>query len=202
MKIAIIGAGRVGTTLGARWSGIGHDVVYGVRDPGDARHAALGSVALPADAVIGSDVVLVALPWDSVENALGVLDVAGAVVIDATNPLAANARELNAHPELSGAELVARWSRSARVVKGFNTTGSANMADPSYPGGTPTMLFAGDDGDAKAIAMALARDIGFDPIDAGGLAASSDLEHLAMIWIRLAYSLGHGPGIAFGLLRR
>jgi predicted dinucleotide-binding enzyme len=201
MKIAIIGAGRVGSTLGARWS-LGHDVVYGVRDPSDARHASLGSVARPADAVRGVDAVLVALPWDSAETVLGTLDVAGAVVIDATNPLAADARKLNAHPELSGAQLVAGWTRSARVVKGFNTTGSANMADPSYPSGTPIMPFAGDDDDAKAMAMALARDLGFEPIDAGGLDAAIDLEHLAMIWIRLAYPLGHRPGIAFGLLRR
>lgn len=202
MKLAIIGAGRVGTTLGGRWSGLGHEVVYGVRDPDDARHAALGTRALPADAVRGVDVVLVALPWESAETVLRSIDVGAAVVIDATNPLAANARELTGHPELSGAELVARWTGSARVVKAFNTTGSANMADPGYPGGAPVMPVAGDDPDAKATVMALALEIGFDAIDAGGLSAASDLEHLAMIWIRLAYSLGHGPGIALALLRR
>ncbi len=88
------------------------------------------------------------------------------------------------------------------MAKAFNTTGSANMADPTYPAGTPIMPVAGDDIDAKAIVITLAAELGFDPIDTGGLSTSSDLEHLAMLWIRLAYPLGQGPGIAFSLLRR
>ena len=202
MRIAIVGAGRVGRTLGARWNTAGHDTVYGVRDPSDTRYAELGSRAIPADAVQEADVVLVALPWGAVEAVLSGIDVADAVVIDATNPLAANARELQGHPELSGSQLVAQWARSSRVIKAFNTTGAGNMADSTYPGGTPVMLLAGDDADAKAVVSSLATEIGFDAVDAGTLAAARDLEHLATIWIRLAYSLGQGPGIAFALLRR
>lgn len=202
MKIAVLGAGRVGRTLGGRWSAAGHDVVYGVRDPGDPKHADLAARATPADAVSGTDVVLVALPWDAAEAVLRSVDVGDAVVLDATNPLAAGARQLEGHPDLSGAELVAQWSGSRRVVKAFNTTGSANMADPSYPAAAPLLPVAGDDAAAKATALGLAAEIGFDAVDAGPLAAARDLEHLAMLWIRLAYPLGHGPGIAFALLRR
>jgi len=64
------------------------------------------------------------------------------------------------------------------------------------------MPVAGDDADAKAVAIALANDVGFEGADAGPLAAARDLEHLAVLWIRLAYPLGNGPGIAFGLMRR
>ncbi|MBK9177997.1 MAG: NAD(P)-binding domain-containing protein [Acidimicrobiales bacterium] len=202
MRIAVIGAGRVGATLGRRARSAGHDVVYGVRDPAEPRHEALGAVATVDRAVVGADVVVVALPWDAASTVLPGLDVGHAVVIDATNPLAAGARDLDRHPELSGAELVARWTGSGRVVKAFNTTGSGNLADPAYPGGTPVMLVTGDDAEAKQVAMALAEQLGFDPVDAGPLGASSDLEHLATIWIRLAYSLAHGPDIAFALLRR
>lgn len=202
VRIAIIGAGRVGKALGGRWQAAGHDVVYGVRDPTEPRHAGLGAIAAPRTAVRGADVVLVALPWDATEPALADLEVGDAVVLDATNPLAAGARELELDPALSGAELVARWLRSSRVVKALNTTGSANMTDPGYPGGTPAMLVAGDDTGAKQVALELVRELGFEPIDAGPLSAARDLEHLAMLWIRLAYTLGHGPGIAFSLLRR
>jgi len=202
VRIGIIGAGRVGSTLGRRWQDAGHDVVYGVRNPGDPRHAELGAVASPAVAAAGSDVVVVALPWNAVAPVVSELDVGHAVVVDATNPLAAGDRDLELNPELSGAELVARWTGSDRVVKAFNTTGSANMADPAYPGATPLMLVAGDDAEGKATVLDLARAIGFDAVDAGPLSAARDLEHLAMIWIRLAYSLGNGPGIAFALLRR
>lgn len=203
MRIAVIGAGRVGSTLGGRWADVGHDVVYGVRDPSEARHARLGVTALPVDAVTGADVVLVALPWDATEAVVSELDVGNAVVIDATNPLAANARELIAHPELSGAELVAGWMNSARVVKACNTTGSGNMADTSYPGGQrPLMPVAADDAEAKAAVIGLVDELGFEGLDAGPLAAARDLEHLAALWIRLAYPLGQGPDIAFALLRR
>lgn len=202
MRIAVIGAGRVGTTLGARWATTGHDIVYGVRDPDDPRRADLGTVATPANAMRHADAVLVSLPWDATEEVLGGIDVGDAIVIDATNPVVSGARQLERHPELAGAQLVAEWARSSRVVKAFNTTGSANMANPVYPGGTPVMLIAGDDSDAKQAVVSLANDIGFDAVDAGPLAAARDLEHLAMIWVRLAYVLGNGPNIVFSLLRR
>jgi 8-hydroxy-5-deazaflavin:NADPH oxidoreductase len=202
MKITIIGAGRVGATLGGRWAAGGHDVVYGVRDPSDPKYAGLGELRTPVDAVSGADVVLVALPWAATEAVLTSIDVGDAIVVDATNPLAADARQLAADPNLSGADLVAGWTGSSRVVKAFNTTGSANMADPTYPVGRPMMPVAGDDAAAKAIVLGLAEELGFDAIDAGPLAAARDLEHLAMIWIRLAYSLGNGPGFAFARLRR
>lgn len=201
MRIAILGAGRVGTTLGARWTEVGHDVVYGVRDPADPKHGDLAA-ATTADAVSDADAVLLALPWSSVEPVVTGLDLDGTTVIDATNPLAAGARELASHPELCGAELVAGWAPGARVVKAFNTTGSGNMADPSYAAGAPAMFVAADDDDAKRTAMELAAAIGFDATDAGPLAAARDLEHLAALWIRLAYPLGNGPGIAFVLARR
>jgi hypothetical protein len=196
MKLAIIGAGRVGTALGRRWAGTGHNVVYGVRDPADPRWSDLGQPTTPSPAVDGADVVLIALPWPAVDQVLPTLDVRDAVVLDATNPLDA------LDDDVSGAEHVAELLGSSRVVKAFNTTGSANMEDPSYPATRPMMALAGDDAQAKATAEALAAELGFDPVDAGPLTAARDLERLAELWIRLAYQLGNGPNIAFALLRR
>lgn len=202
MKIAIIGAGRVGRALGSRWQSVGHHVVYGVRNPNDAKVAELSTTATVVDSVREADAVLIALPWAAVEETVSTLSIGDAVVMDATNPLAANARELVADPALSGAELVRQWCGSNRVVKAFNTTGSGNMVDNNYPSGRVLMPITGDDQTAKAVAIGLAGDLGFEGIDAGSLAASRDLEHVAMLWIRLAYPLGNGPNIAFGLMRR
>jgi len=196
MRIAIIGAGRVGTALGRRWATTGHDIIYGVRDPDDRRWSDLGQVTTPPLAVSGADVVLIALPWAAVDQVLPTLEVRDAVVLDATNPR----DELDG--DGSGAEYVSKVLGSSRVVKAFNTTGSANMEDPAYPATRPMMALAGDDTQAKATTTTLADELGFDPIDAGPLAAARDLEHLAELWIRLAYQLGHGPNIAFALLRR
>lgn len=197
MEIGIVGAGRVGRALGRRWTQSGHDVRFGVRDPHDPRHADLGHAVAVADAVLGADVVLVALPWPATELVLRAVDVGDAVVVDATNPRAAGDTDA-----VSGAERIAAWTGSGRVVKAFNTTGAANMADAVYPGGPPTMFLAGDDEQACTTVAALADQLGFDPVRTGGLDTAGDLEHLASVWIRLAYQLGQGPDIAFGLLRR
>lgn len=202
MRIAVIGAGKVGTALGGRWTELGHQVVYGVRDPGDGKHADLIEKTTVEEAVVGADVVLIALPWAATREAVSGLEIGEAVVLDATNPLAAGARELELDPALSGAELVREWIGSDRVVKAFNTTGSGNMVNPDYGVEKPMMAVAGDDEDAKAVAIALANEIGFAGLDAGPLTGARDLEHLAMLWIRLAYRLGNGPDIAYALLRR
>jgi len=74
-------------------------------------------------------------------------------------------------------------------------------ADSAYrPRQAPPV--AGDDAEVKAASLGLASDIDFDTVDAGPLSAARDLEDLAMMWIRLAYSLGNEPDIAFALLRR
>ena len=205
-EIGVIGAGRVGTTLGARWAEAGYRVAYGVRDPGEDRHDPLrdhAQVVTVADAVAGADVVLLALPWAAVRDVAEQIAVSpDQIVVDATNPVAGDWRSHDRDPERSGAEAVAEWLGYGRVVKAFNSTGAGNMQDPGYRDVVPMMPIAADDEVAKGVVAALASSIGFDPVDAGPLTAARDLEHLAMLWIRLAYQLGNGPDIAFALLRR
>ena len=43
MKIAILGAGSVGSTLGRRFAEAGHTIAFGVRKPGDAKYQQLGA---------------------------------------------------------------------------------------------------------------------------------------------------------------
>ncbi|MFN8668138.1 MAG: NADPH-dependent F420 reductase [Gemmatimonadaceae bacterium] len=226
MRIAVIGSGNVGGTLGRRWATLGHDVVFGVRDPqrgaaavkgaeaGDGALPARARIATPAEAVRGADgwradVVLVATPWPAVPSALaelgpGALD--GVTLLDATNPLGAGLR-LEAGPNgASGAEQVQALAPTARVVKVFNTTGFDNMRDPVYEGRASVMFYAGDDAAAKHVAHQLATDLGFDAVDAGPLVRARELEHLAVLWISLAMGIGgtpgHGRSIAFRLMRR
>jgi predicted dinucleotide-binding enzyme len=90
MRIAIIGAGSVGATLGRAWIKHGEDVIWGVRNPADPKHAALPKerVKAPADAVKEAEVVVVATPWSAAEAAIKSLgSLAGKIVIDCTNPL-------------------------------------------------------------------------------------------------------------------
>lgn len=217
MRIAVIGAGNVGGTLGRRWAALGHDVVFGLRDPSEEAVRVKGgssgdappsgtTVATVADAARGADVVVLTTPWAAVREVLrdlGALE--GMILVDATNPIAAGFR-IDAGPGgTSGAEQVQALAPGARVVKAFNTTGWENMRNPTYSEAPTAMFVAGDDGDARKVVLSLATSLGFDAIDAGPLVRARELEHLAMLWISLAMGIGVAPlgrDIAFRLVHR
>ncbi|MBK8003796.1 MAG: NAD(P)-binding domain-containing protein [Gemmatimonadetes bacterium] len=162
MRIAILGAGSVGGTLGKGFGARGHQVSYGVRDPAapavQAVVAASGPsarAAAPAEAVREAEVVVLATPWEATLELVRGLSLTGKVVVDATNPLAPGLTGLVVAGTSSGGEEVQRSAPGARVVKCFNTTGADNFVDARYPGGPVTMLYAGDDAEAKAIVRTL-----------------------------------------------
>ena len=206
MRIAIIGAGNVGTSLAGGWRKAGHDIVFGVRNPAGrkAELAAPGDVETANGAAGRATVIVIAVPWTGIDEVTTAIAAAaaGKPVIDATNPIAPPYADLAVAGSDSGAEQVARRLMRSRVVKAFNTVGAEVMADPRYPDGPAMLLVAGDDPGAKATAIALARDLGFEPIDAGPLAMARYTEPLAMLWIKLALVQGLGRRFAFRLLQR
>lgn len=88
MKIAIIGAGGVGSTLGHAWRRRGHEVTYGVPEPHAAKYASIdGDVTTNQQVAKAADVVVLCTPWQATEQALADCgDLAGKVLIDCTNP--------------------------------------------------------------------------------------------------------------------
>jgi predicted dinucleotide-binding enzyme len=209
MKIAIIGSGRVGGTLGSRWAKNGHTVFFGSREPGSEKmQALLAEIGLYAsahslpEAAAQAEVVLLATPWAAARETVDALgDLGGKVLVDATNPIGADGQLTLGHTT-SGAEQVAVWAGGARVVKAFNSTGAGNMRNPDYHGLKPVMFLCGDDDAACLLVSGLAAELGFEPVIAGGLSMARTLEPLAMLWIRLAYTRGMGADVAFSLLKR
>lgn len=209
MKIAIIGAGNVGGTLGKRWASEGHDILFGVRDPAREKYQSLVTqtggravLATNADAARVAQVIVLATPWTTTEAALADCgSLAGKIIVDATNPLGA---DLNLAMGLtdSGGEQVARWANGARVVKAFNSTGFNVMDDPVLDGRHAAMFVAGDDAAAKGVVLDLASAIGFEAIDAGPLKIARLLEPMAVLWIHCAYRQGLTRDYAFSLIRR
>jgi len=216
MHLTIIGAGRVGGALGARWAAAGHHITFGVRDPRAPRIASLlatvaanARAAGVAESARGANVIALCTPWPATEQALKSLgDLRGRVIIDCTNPIAPGPAGspglggLSHGLTMSGGEAVAAWAPGAHVVKTLNTTGWENMLDPLYGGERATMFLCGDDEDARLLVAGLLRDLGFEPCDAGPLPMSRYLEPLAMLWIHLAHAQGLGTGIAFRLMKR
>lgn len=209
MKIAVIGAGNVGGTLGRRWSHAGHEVVFGVRDPAADKVRRLiadcadgTSATLPAQAAADAEVVVLAIWWNIAEEVIrGLGDLAGKILIDCTNPLDENLRLVHGHTE-SGGEMIADWVPTARVVKAFNTVPWEAMADPEYGGQHPTLFFCGGDESAVDCVRRLILDIGFEPCYVGGIEMSRYLEPLAALWIMTCRIRRPGSDFAFRLIGR
>ncbi len=209
MKIAVIGTGNVGGTLGSRWAKNGYQVVFGTRSPNSEKVQRLLEIAgenasaeSVSDAAAGADVVVIAVPWSVTQATIEAAgDLTGKIVVDCTNPVAPGL-QLALGTTTSGGERVAAWAKGARVVKAFNTTGWENMANPIYDGQPTLMLICGDDGDAKTAVAELTKSLGFEVVDLGPLDTSRLLEPFALVWIRLAVVQGFGRDFAFKLVKR
>jgi len=120
------------------------------------------------------------------EETLGQLgDLPGTVVVDVSYPYDKRGRE--ALRGSSTAEVIQQRLPSARVFKGWNHVYARHLTDPEVDGIAASVLIAGDDPAAKDIVFAMARDMGFHPVDAGPLKATRDLEELVgvMLFLRL-----------------
>lgn len=211
MKIAFIGAGKVGAPLALHLAEAGHDVVLASTEEGStSQGAALArSPKLRAEglleAVKAAEVVFLATPFSANEAVVRPIaaQLAGKVLVDCTNPVGPGLSH-GLRSERSGSELLQSFVPEARVIKAFSIYGFENFEDPSFPGYgvKPTMFFCGDDARARQLASDLIFDCGFDPLDVGGLAQALHLEHMTLLWVRMVRAQGHAPGLVWSALRR
>jgi predicted dinucleotide-binding enzyme len=205
MKIGILGSGLMGATLGRIWAACGHEVTFAyARDPLRldrlAREAG-GSAGSVAEAVDGADAVLLAVHWSRIQDALSQAgDLAGMVVLNCCVPLDETNVDLVVGTSTSGAEELAMLRPKARWVSCFNTSPSESFA-PVFArkadAPRPHLLVCGDDAGAKEVAGVLIRDIGFEPLEAGGLRAARFVEPFAMVTAELAYGQPGGPALTY-----
>jgi 8-hydroxy-5-deazaflavin:NADPH oxidoreductase len=195
MKIAIVGAGKVGTALGKQFVRTGHSVTYASRSLETSRKAAeaVGAAAAAnmGEATKDADIVVLAIPYlaaaRDVATALAPI-VAGKIVIDVCNPTGPDG--MLATKGISAAEEFAEWMPGARVVKAFNTIFSRVQADPQAHGVELDVLFATDDQAARAVMVEVVKSFGFRPVYAGPLIRARELEELALLNIRMQATLG------------
>lgn len=181
MKIGVIGSGRIGSTLGALWVKAGHEVMFSDRDAEQAKRVAaeLGPRArtgTPREAAAFGDAVLIAVPYGAlpaVSKDVGA-QLKGKVVIDPNNPVPSRDGELGVQAREKGAAVsTAALLPGARLVRSFNAWGYNTMArEANRPAPRMALPVAADDASAKKLGMQLVADAGFDPVDAGSLAAS------------------------------
>lgn len=207
MKIALIGAGNVGTVLGKGLSDLGHEVIYGLRNPEDTKYDGLkdfASLKSVAEATQEAELIFLATPWSQTKNAIDAMqgNYKGKILIDCTNPLKDDLSGLTHGFDTSGGEEVAKWASGARVVKAFNTTGTSNMAAPEFDSRKSLMLIASDDDEARLFVKNLADELGFDSYEFGDLSSARYMEPFAYVWISLAFKQGLGADFAFTINKK
>jgi 8-hydroxy-5-deazaflavin:NADPH oxidoreductase len=190
MRIAVIGKGNVGGTLGSKWHAAGYDVVYGAR--GGAGEGPGGApVRNVGDAMKDADVVVLTVPGQAVPdiaNEHGAA-LAGKVVVDAVNRIGA--------PELDSRATIAAAAPSALYVRAFNTLGWENFADPA-PGAN---LFFAADPEARAVAEELISAVGLEPVYVGDATATPTVDSLFPLWFALVKQSGGNRKLALRVLR-
>jgi hypothetical protein len=178
-SVGIIGAGRLGQAVARTARRAGREVVIAnSRGPESLTSvvSALGDrvSAGTVDEAASAGIVVIAVPWDRVPEAVQGIDWNSQVVIDATNDWAAD--DLNGK---TSSELVADLVAGARVVKAANTLGADVLSsDPHEAGGRRVIFVSGDDADAKADVVALFQDAGFAAIDLGDLATGGAMQQI------------------------
>ena len=185
MKIGVIGSGRIGSTIGGLWVKAGHEVMFSDRDPEQVKRAidSLGPELKPKartgsvqEAVAFGDAILIAVPYaalPAIRDQVGE-QLKGKVVIDPNNPVPSRDGEMGAQAKEKGAGVsTASLLPGARIVRSFNSWGYATMArEANRPAPRMALPVAADDAGALKTGMQLVADAGFDPVNAGSLAAS------------------------------
>jgi predicted dinucleotide-binding enzyme len=207
MKVGILGSGSVGQSLAKGFIDQGHEVWLATHEPESDKGKGLKD-AVPGAMVCDfttaakeSELAVFCVKWTGAEEVIklaGAENLADKIVIDTSNILKPEGETMVYGGEgKSAGEQVLGWLPNANVVKAFNTVGADVMYKPKFST-TPTMFIAGDDAEAKKQVGEIATAFGWEPLDAGVLVCSRELEAMAVVWIR--YSMAHGRGHAFKML--
>ncbi|MDA1256476.1 MAG: NAD(P)-binding domain-containing protein [Chloroflexi bacterium] len=198
-NIAIIGSGRISNGLAPGWLAAGHNVTIGSRDPSGVEAPDGATITSQSESLRNADVVAIAIPYGNVEGfARDNADaLRGKVVIDASNPM----RGL-VNVGISGAQVTANAiGEGARVVAAFKATFFNTLTEPVGPSGQRRdVWFAGEDEAAREITAGLIADLGFRPIDCGGMENTICLDLLVPLVIELNGRAGGERVISFSVL--
>lgn len=187
MRIGIIGAGMIGSTVGRLWVEAGHEVRFASRHPEQLaplvdRLGERASAGTAADAASFGEVVMLTVPLAAVPALAGEVGdaLAGKIVLDTGNAYVRRdgdtAVEASQHPGGSAGWAAEQFPRS-RWVKAFNTVYFKTLETQAHRDGDRVGIpLAGDDAEALQTAAQLVRDAGFDPVIVGALARGREFE--------------------------
>jgi predicted dinucleotide-binding enzyme len=179
MQIGIIGAGKIGGTVGRLWAKAGHKVRLASRHPDQLRDLAEeigqnGSTGTIKDAAQFGEVIFVAVPfgaWPELAKEIG-RDIDGKIVADAGNlyPRRDGKVALDAIKQGGSGVYLGKLMPNVKVVRAFNSVNYGVLASEAHRSGEKLgMMIAGDDEHAVEVVAGLVRDAGFEPVIVGPL---------------------------------
>jgi predicted dinucleotide-binding enzyme len=197
MKIAVLGSGNIGGTLGKKWAAAGHEVTFGVRNEKSSKAKPLPegtSAASIPNAIRAGDIVVFAVPYGAVAQIVrdNASILAGKVVIDATNNFGAAV--------VNNLAVFTQRVPNAHAYRAFNSMGWENFADPVFGGEQADLFYCGPEGSSRSQIERLIADIGLKPIYVGGLDTAPFVDAIGSLWVALAYSRGMGRRLGFKTL--
>ncbi len=201
MKISVIGGGNIGGTLGSKWAAEGHEVVFGVRDPGSAKVGSLlakaghGAAAdSAASAIVGADVVLFAIPGGAMAATVSGLGAGldGKILIDATNNVGGS--------PMHQLQLLAQAAPKSPLFRAFSNLGWENFAEPVIDDQQVDLFYCGLQGDGQAVVAQLIAEIGLRPVYLGGIEQADLVDALTRLWFVLALQQGRGRHLALKMI--
>jgi predicted dinucleotide-binding enzyme len=203
MKVAVMGSGRIGGTLGKKWSRAGHEVHFGVRNPQKPEVRDLvkslganASVSSIPDAIGWGEVVVFAIPGAAMKETITAharaLD--GKTIIDATNNLGA--------PSMNNQATFATQTPHAKVYRAFNNYGWDIFENPTFRSVAADLFYCGPDGEERPKVERLISDVGLNPVFLGGPEAVDIVDSVVKMWFTLVSGRKMGRNIAFKLLTR
>lgn len=173
MQITIFGHGNLGSAVGQNFVASGNQVNYITHQSGEP---------------VG-DLVVLAVPFTAIDDIVSRYQdqLAGKIVVDATNPINFQNWTMAVPADSSSAAQTAKKLPQSKVLKAFNTSTAVSMANGKLANGqAPQVLVAGDDDDAKQTFEKSLADSPLTVIDVGTLARAHDLESLGMIELSMA----------------
>jgi 8-hydroxy-5-deazaflavin:NADPH oxidoreductase len=187
MKIAILGAGNIGGTLGSKWIQSGHMVVFGVRDvqsmkTTSALKQAQGAKALDVpSALLDCEVILFSVPWKTVSEIAQATAARlnGKLLIDATNNFAG--------PVINNLKVLRETARDAKIYRAFNSLGWEVFAQPVINGQTADMFYTGPDGETRGAIHKLIEEVGVNPIWVGDNDRVHLVDNMGALWVNMVF---------------
>jgi len=185
MKIAILGAGNIGGTLGEKWLSAGNSVVFGVRDVNSAKTSSALKRAKGArtndvtSAIHESDVVLFSVPWKTVPELAqaNAADLNGKLIMDATNNFAG--------PVINNLNVLKEAAPNSKIYRAFNSLGWEVFANLIIHDQTVDMFYSGQDGDSRSQIHQLIEQVGLNPIWVGDNDRIHLVDNMGALWVNM-----------------